>query len=58
MIGQEVARMAAAIREETVAAVVARAERTLRETIERADHDRLAREYVASMDGLTPPGGR
>ncbi|HUT78597.1 MAG TPA: hypothetical protein VM285_12965 [Polyangia bacterium] len=58
VIGQEVARMADAIRAEAVAAVVARAESTLRETVARADHDRLAREYVASMDGIAPSGGR
>jgi F-type H+-transporting ATPase subunit b len=57
-IEQEVARMADAIRAEAVAAIVTRAEATLREKIEGADHDRLAREYVASMNDLTPPGGR
>jgi F-type H+-transporting ATPase subunit b len=58
MIGQEVAQLAQAIRTEAVAAIVSRAESTLREKIERADHERLAREYVASMDGIAPPGGR
>jgi F0F1-type ATP synthase membrane subunit b/b' len=57
MIAQEVARMAEAIRAEAVAAIIARAEGTVREKIERADHERLAREYVASMDGIAPRGG-
>ncbi|MFO8073710.1 MAG: ATP synthase F0 subunit B [Polyangia bacterium] len=56
LVEQELSRMVSSIRAEIGEAVAATAERVLRERIGSADRERLAREYMESMDRLAPPG--
>ncbi len=56
LVEQELSRMVSSIRAEIGEAVAATAERVLREKIGSADRERLAREYMESMDRLAPPG--
>ncbi len=59
LVEQEVARMSADIREEVVGRIVASAQEVITQKIQAADHDRLAREYVASLGKtVTPDEGR
>ncbi len=54
MVEQEIARMAQGIREQVTEEIVAMAEQLVREKIARADHDRLAKDYLDGMR-LTSP---
>ncbi len=49
MVEQEIARMAQDIREQITEEIVTKAEQLVRDKIERADHDRLSRDYLNGL---------
>jgi F-type H+-transporting ATPase subunit b len=53
LIEQEVARMSAEIRREVVDAIATTAQRIISEKIQVSDHDRLAKDYMKSMNEIT-----
>jgi F-type H+-transporting ATPase subunit b len=58
LVGQEVARMSAAIREEVVEGIVSAARDLLARKIGGADHARLSREYLESINDAVETGAR
>ena len=55
LLEQEVAGMSAEIRREVVDAIVSTAQRVITEKIQASDHDRLAEDYMKSMNEITSP---
>ncbi len=55
LLEQETARMSAEIRREVVDAIVSTAQRVISEKIQDSDHDRLAEDYMRSMNEITTP---
>ncbi len=53
LLEQEVARMSAEIRREVVDEIVSTAQRVITEKIQASDHDRLAEDYMKSMNEIT-----
>ncbi|MCP4676310.1 MAG: ATP synthase F0 subunit B [Deltaproteobacteria bacterium] len=49
MVEQEIARISQEIREQVSEEIITRAEQLVREKIERADHDRLSRDYLNGL---------
>ena len=58
LVDQEVVRMSAAIREEVVEGILTSAKRSLAEKIGGADHARLSREYLESINEAVETGAR
>ena len=55
LLEQEVASMSAEIRREVVDAITTSAQRIISEKIQDSDHDRLADDYMRSMNEITSP---
>jgi F-type H+-transporting ATPase subunit b len=55
LIEQEVVRMSAEIRAEVVDAIATTAQHIVSEKIQVSDHDRLAKDYMNSMNEITSP---
>lgn len=55
LIEQEVVRMSAEIRREVVDAIATNAQHIILKKIQVSDHDRLAKDYMKSMNEITSP---
>ncbi len=55
LIEQEVVRMSAEIRAEVVDAIATTAQHIISNKIQVSDHDRLAKDYMKSMNEITSP---